>query len=37
MPVKCLHAAWLASQPEALRNSLIAGLSQRQALDLLNR
>jgi len=35
--VKCLHAAWLASQPEALRNSLIAGLSRRQALDLLNR
>jgi phage terminase large subunit-like protein len=33
--VRCLHAAWLASLPEALRNSLIAALSPREARALL--
>jgi predicted phage terminase large subunit-like protein len=33
--VRCLHAAWLASQPEALRSELIAALSPMQALALI--
>ncbi len=33
--MRCLHAAWLASLPEALRNSLIASLSQAEARALL--
>jgi phage terminase large subunit-like protein len=33
--VRCLHAAWLASLPEALRNSLIAALSPAEAEALL--
>jgi len=33
--VRCLHAAWLASLPEALRNDLIAELSPKQAQALL--
>jgi phage terminase large subunit-like protein len=33
--VRCLHAAWLASLPEALRNDLVAGLSPKQAQALL--
>lgn len=33
--MRCLHAAWLASLPEALRNSLIAALSPDQARALL--
>jgi phage terminase large subunit-like protein len=35
MPVKCLHAVWLASLPEALRNDLIAALSSAEAQALL--
>jgi phage terminase large subunit-like protein len=33
--VRCLHAAWLASLPEALRNSLVAALSPAEAEALL--
>ena len=33
--MRCLHAGWLASLPEALRNSLIASLSQAEARALL--
>lgn len=33
--MKCLHASWLASLPEALRNSLINSLKPGQALALL--
>jgi phage terminase large subunit-like protein len=33
--VRCLHAGWLASLPEALRNSLLAALSLDQARALL--
>lgn len=33
--MRCLHAAWLASLPEALRNDLIAELSPKQAQALL--
>jgi phage terminase large subunit-like protein len=35
MRVICLHAGWLASQPEALRDELIAGLSPADARALL--
>jgi phage terminase large subunit-like protein len=34
--VKCLHASWLASLPEGLRDSLIASLSPNEALALLH-
>ncbi len=33
--MRCLHAAWLASLPEALRNNLIAALSPDEARALL--
>jgi len=33
--VRCLHAAWLASLPEALRNSLVEALTQDEARALL--
>ena len=33
--MRCLHAGWLASLPEALRNSLLASLSQAEARALL--
>jgi phage terminase large subunit-like protein len=36
MRVKCLHADWLASQPEALRNDLVGALSPKQALALIH-
>jgi phage terminase large subunit-like protein len=36
MRVTCLHAGWLASLPEALRNDLIAALSPLEALALLH-
>jgi phage terminase large subunit-like protein len=36
MRVKCLHAAWLASLPEALRNELIAALSPAECRALLH-
>ena len=35
MRVRCLHASWLASLPEALRNRLIAALSRDEARALL--
>ena len=31
--MRCLHAAWLASLPEALRNELVAALSPAEARD----
>jgi predicted phage terminase large subunit-like protein len=34
--VRCLHAAWLASLPAALRNDLVARLSPEQAQTLLH-
>jgi phage terminase large subunit-like protein len=34
--VRCLHASWLASLPEAVRNSLIDALSPAEALALLH-
>jgi phage terminase large subunit-like protein len=36
MRVKCLHAAWLASLPEALRHELVAALTGAQAAALLH-
>lgn len=36
MRVRCLHAGWLASLPEALRNEIIADLTTAQALDVLH-
>jgi phage terminase large subunit-like protein len=35
MRVRCLHAGWLASLPEALRNNLVAALSPTEARALL--
>ena len=35
MRVTCLHGGWLASQPEALRDDLIAALTPAQARALL--
>jgi predicted phage terminase large subunit-like protein len=36
MRVKCLHAGWLASLPESVRNELIGSLTSEQALSILH-